>query len=67
MPSTCNSLPRDGRAVLALEDASKVVDNEDLRLSEMRHDTGEFRKSKSQHDHQRMQSACSPQEILLLG
>jgi hypothetical protein len=33
--------------VPALEDASKVVDNEALRLFEMRHDTGEFGKSKS--------------------
>jgi hypothetical protein len=67
MPSTCNSRPRDGRAVPALEDASKVVDNEDLRLSEMRHDTGESRKSKSQHDHESMHSACSQQKILLLS
>jgi hypothetical protein len=67
MPSTCNSRPRDERAVPALEDASKVVDNERLRLSEMRHDTGESRKSKSPRDHPGMRWACSRQEILLLG
>jgi hypothetical protein len=66
MPSTCNSRPRDDRAALALEDASKVVDNEDLRFSEMRHDTGESRKSKSQLDLQRIESTCVRQEVLLL-